>query len=264
MTLEQMQAQFKKWDVPYRVIGDPKTHRRDPAHGTWGPVYGCGTHHTGDDAPDTADRKVISEGRSDLAGPLAQLGLNDDGVLDIHSIGRANHFGGGDPDVLRAVINESYGDYPPHTNEHQGSAGSVDGNPHFYGMEVYYSGGKPMSEKAYNTMIRVWAAICDFHQWSAKSVIGHNEWSDWKIDPGHEDMKLIRRDVQQLLDQGPTIVKPKPKPKPTPNITAAIKAGIAYEKALLKISDPEGKKLATSAIQRLKADRKALREQERK
>jgi hypothetical protein len=95
-------------------------------------------------------------------------------------------------------------------------------------------------------------------------VIGHNEWSDWKIDPGHEDMKLIRRDVQQLLAQGPTIVKPKPKPKPTPNITAAIKAGIAYEKALLKISDPEGKKLATSAIQRLKADRKALREQERK
>ena len=201
ITADQLLAQFKKWKVPYREIDGWRTRGRDSFTGlTFGPVFGCVAHHTGDDAPDTADRNVIINGRSDLPGPLAQFGLNDDGVIDVISINRCNHAGGGDPRVLEAVKAESYGDYPPATHEHQGSPGATDGNDCFYGVETYYSGGKASTAAAYKTLVLLWAAVCDFHGWSAKSVIGHKEWSDWKSDPGHVDMKVLRADVQKALD----------------------------------------------------------------
>ena len=201
ITADQLLAQFKKWKVPYREIDGWRTRGRDSFTGlTFGPVFGCVTHHTGDDAPDTADRKGIINGRSDLPGPLAQFGLNDDGILDIISVNRCNHAGGGDPRVLEAVKAESYGDYPPSSRYHQGSPGATDGNDCFYGVETYYSGGKAPTAAPYKTLVLLWAALCDFHDWSAKSVIGHKEWSDWKSDPGHVDMKALRADVQKALD----------------------------------------------------------------
>lgn len=222
MTLAQIESQFKRWGVPYRVIGNPNTHRRDPGHGHWGGVNGIGIHHTGDDAPDSSDRSLISRGRSDLPGPLAQFGGNDDGVIDIHSVGRSNHFGTGDTAVFNAVVNESYGDYPPKTHKHDGSPGGTDGNTHFYGFENYYSGGHSMTDKQYTSLLRACAAICEFYKWSAKSMIGHKEWSDWKPDPGHVDMKIMRRELQALLNEGPNHNKTVPKapskikPKPAP------------------------------------------------
>jgi hypothetical protein len=201
ITADQLLTQLKKWKVPYREIDGWRTRGRDSFTGlTFGPVFGCVTHHTGDDAPDTADQKVIINGRPELAGPLAQFGLNDDGVVDLISVHRCNHAGGGDPRVLEAVKAESYGDYPPAPHEHQGSPGAVDGNDCFYGCETYYSGGKAPTAAAYKTLVLLWAALCDFHGWSAKSVIGHKEWSDWKSDPGHVDMKVLRADVQKALD----------------------------------------------------------------
>ena len=198
---DQLLAQLKKWKVPYREIDGWRTRGRDAATGKpFGPVFGCVTHHTGDDAPDTADRNVIINGRPDLPGPLAQFGLNDDGVVDLISVHRCNHAGGGDARVLEAVKAESYGDYPTATHQHEGSAGAVDGNDCFYGVETYYSGGKAPTAAAYKSLVLLWAALCDFHDWSAKSVIGHKEWSDWKVDPGHVDMKVLRADVQKALD----------------------------------------------------------------
>jgi hypothetical protein len=222
MTLAQLESQFKKFGVEYRVIGDPKTHRRDPQHGAWGPVFGCGTHHTGDDAPDTADRKIISQGRAGLPGPLAHFGLNDNGVLDIHSVGRANHFGGGDPRVLKAVQNESYDKYPPASRFHEGSSGAADGNTHFYGCEIYYSGGHKMTAAQYKTIVRLWAAICDHHGWSSKSVIGHKEWSSWKSDPASQDMHSLRVDVQALVNAHKKGATAPDKPVATPHIDNAV------------------------------------------
>jgi hypothetical protein len=204
MTPDQWRAQLRKFDVPFREIDgwDSATSGRDDETGKeFGPVHGVVIHHTGDDAPDTADRNVIINGRSDLPGPLAQSGLNDDGVVDLITPHRANHAGGGDPDVLMAIVDESYNDYPPATHEHEGSAGSIDGNDCFYGIETYYSGGHSMTPAQYDSAVGWAAAICDFHGWSAKSVIGHKEWSDWKVDPGHVDMKEFRADVQQRINQ---------------------------------------------------------------
>jgi hypothetical protein len=204
MTAAQIVSQLKRWDVPFRELEGWRTHERDDETGlTFGPVFGCVTHHTGDDAPDSLDRKIIWEGRSDLPGPLAQFGLNDDGVVDLHSAGRANHAGGGDPRVLEAVKNESYVKYPPPSRFHQGEAGAIDGNDCFYGVECYYSGSHRMTPKQYASLVKLWAAVCDFHNWSAKSVIGHKEWSDWKVDPGSVDMHQLRLDVDAALKNGP-------------------------------------------------------------
>lgn len=267
MTAAQWQSQLKKFGVPFVVLPtfkDPASGRDGETGLKFGPVFGCGIHHTGDDAPDINDRKVIVNGRSDLPGPLAHGGLRDDGVVELVTTGRANHFGGGDPDVLRAVKAENYGKFPPKTDKHQGESGAVDGNDSFYGLEVYYSGGHPMTKKQYASAVGWAAAICDFHDWSAKSTIGHKEWSEWKIDPGHVDMSVFRADVQNRMD---SVNKKKPAAPagPTshkrPNVTASIAALVAYYKRLGKI---EGSEKSVAALRaRAKADLKVLRDLER-
>lgn len=263
MTADQLLHQLEKWDVPHRLIDGWRTRGRDTATGlTFGPVYGGVIHHTGSDGPDTNNRDLIIRGRSDLPGPLAQFGGNDDGVIDIISIHRCNHAGGGDPDVLTAVRAESYGDYPPHTDKHQGEPGAVDGNDCFYGEECYYSGSTKMTAALYRSSCLLWAAIFDFHGWSSKSLIGHKEWSDWKPDPGLIDMKVMRADVQKLLTTGstdlagPTYI--------TPNITKAIAASIAYSKALDAIRLASAQDEVDAYMAEIKAQRVTLRDMERK
>lgn len=202
MTAVQLVAQLERWNVEFRPLPGWKTHNRNSV-GAWGPVHGLGVHHTGDDAPDTVDRRLVHRGRADLPGPLAQFGCNDDGSIDLIGWGRANHFGGGDPKVLRAVMEQSYRDYPPRTRHHQGSPGAVDGNTHFYGVETYYAGSRAPTDAAHRSLVRLAAAICEFHGWTARSVIGHKEWSDWKSDPGHVDMKHFRSAVEAALRTGP-------------------------------------------------------------
>jgi len=232
---------FKRWDVDYHehtIDGVSwKSHNRNKV-GSWGPVHGILWHHTADDAPDDLDFAVCWRGRSDLPGPLCQWGLRDDGTVDMIGNGRCNHAGaGGGQAVLDAVTNESYGDYPPAPQYHQGSPlpPAVDGNHAFYGFETYYSGGHKMTDAAYATGIRMCAAICEAHGWSAKSVIGHKEWSDWKIDPGNLDMAKARADIQAALDAGPNGGDPPPKDDPVkyPLIQRAQEQRAAANTALL-------------------------------
>lgn len=262
MTPAQWRVQLKKFNIEFREVGDfaKSTSGRDDETGlVFGPVWGVVIHHTGSDGSDSINRDLIDRGRSDLSGPLAQSGLDDLGVIDMFTWKRANHAGGGDPDVLAAVKAENYGKYPPETDKHQGEAGAVDGNDAFYGLETYYSGSHPMTKKQYATAVRWAAAICDFHGWSSKSVIGHKEWSDWKPDPGQIDMATFRSDVQRILNsvndelEGPKFI--------TPNITAAIKANIAYDRALAEIKNP-GVDVDTLRWS-VKTQRKALRREEK-
>lgn len=204
MTADQVLQQFGKWEITYRPLRGWRFHDRDDETGKpFGPVHGLMIHHTGDDAPDYVDRNIIWEGRAGLPGPLAHWGGNDDGVIDLHSIGRANHAGGGDPFVLQQVIAESYAKYPRPPRFHTGSPGAFDGNDVFYGIECYYSGKQMMTAKQYNSVVLLGAAVCDFHGWTAKSVIGHKEWSNWKVDPGSVDMHQLRSDIDEALHLGP-------------------------------------------------------------
>lgn len=207
MTASQIKKQLEKWGVTYKEYKSWSTHHRPASTGNWGPVNGFMVHHTGSDSTD--QRELLYNGTSALPGPLCQFGLAQDGTVWLIGWGRANHAGSGDPDVLSAVINENYGDNPPTDNE-----SSVDGNARFYGVEIWYSGSHAMSDKQYASLRKLAAAICDFHKWSEKSVIGHGEWgSPGKWDPGISsgkmmDMSKVRSDVKGTLNG--TAVPPTP------------------------------------------------------
>ncbi|MFJ8594888.1 N-acetylmuramoyl-L-alanine amidase [Streptomyces sp. NPDC093598] len=176
-----------------------RTHNRNH-RGAWGPVHGVMIHHTVT-GPGTDVVNLIYDGHSALPGPLSTGCITKDGVVHLTSNGRANHAGGGDGDVLDAVINESYADRPPATHKHDGSPGAVDGNARFYGWECENEGdGKdPWPRVQYAAIVKATAAICREHGWSAKSGIGHLEWSDWKVDPRGFDMTDFRRDLAACL-----------------------------------------------------------------
>lgn len=222
MTAVQTVAQLTLWRVPFKPVVGWETRSRNHV-GPFDDVNGFMVHHTGDDLPDSVDLRVIVNGRSDLPGPLAQFGCDDAGLIYLVGCGRANHAGGGDPNVLRAVVNENYGGAPPAPHEHTGSPGSVDGNSRFYGVETFYSGSFAPSPRVYKSLVLLAAAICDFHDWSAKSVIGHREWSDWKSDPGHVSMTKFRDDVAEALRNGPE-KDPDPEPPKQTSTTRVIRA----------------------------------------
>jgi hypothetical protein len=252
MTADEIISQLQKWQVTFRPLKGWATHERDDETGLiFGPVFGFIVHHTGDDAPDDVDRNIIWNGRAGLPGPLAHFGLNDDGVLDLHSAGRANHAGGGDPAVLKQVIHESYEKYPRPPKFHTGSPGAIDGNDLFYGVEVYYSGKQKMTRKAYKTLVRLGAAICDFHGWTSKSIIGHKEWSDWKSDPASQDMHQLRLDVAALLESGLS-------PKADTRVTKI--GGILDEALALFEQVPESRKLVSDIGSKIEIQRARLPE----
>ena len=204
-----------------RVIEHPgwRTHNR-AGHGAWGDIHGAMIHHTGGSAP--SDGEIVYSGRSDLPGPCAHSYLAKSGTVTMTGNGRANHAGGGSPAVLSAVINESYGSAPPATHFHEGSPGTADGNASFYGLEVSNLGTKADAYPAvqYDAAVRWAAAICRHHGWSAKSTIGHKEWSDWKPDPIYS-MTTFRADVAARLahpaswNPGSTPAPPKETPVAT-------------------------------------------------
>lgn len=176
------------------------THERDEATGkAFGPVHGVVIHHTAAHG----DYEVVYTGNSALPGPRAHGYINKAGEVLMCSAGRANHAGGGDPDVLQAVISESYASRPPHTRYGEGDPGAADGNDPFYGYECENLGdGKdPWPRVQYAAMVKAAAAICRHYGWSEKSVIGHLEWSNQKIDPRGFDMINFRADVKACLAQ---------------------------------------------------------------
>lgn len=218
MTPDQLLDQLRKWGVKYAEYSNWRTHNRDAATGkAFGPVNGFMVHHTGSDSKD--QRALLRNGVAGLPGPLSHFGLAQDGTVHLIGWGRANHAGLGDPDVLKAVQDESYGAYAPVDNQ-----STVDGNDCFYGVEIWYSGAHPMTDAQYAALRRLSAAICDFHGWSEKSVIGHGEWgSPGKWDPGHApgrmmDMAAVRKDIDSTLASmadAPSAPAPAPAPKPS-------------------------------------------------
>lgn len=66
--------------------------------GDIGTVKGVMCHHTAttNKSLNMPSLRLITEGRSDLAGPLAQLGLGRDGTYYVVAAGRANHAGEGE------------------------------------------------------------------------------------------------------------------------------------------------------------------------
>ena len=172
-----------------------------PTGRAWGSMHGVMIHHTGSDSQsDDYVRNVLASGYTGLPGPLCHAGGRMDGTVVLIGSGRANHAGGGDPAVLAKVKAESYTSLKPT----KGNSNGTDGNDNFYGLEVMYDGGQPMTDDQLDGAVRYAAAICRHHGWSAKSVIGHGEWSSDKWDPGKQDMSDFRKRVQARLDDKPS------------------------------------------------------------
>ena len=187
--------------IPY---GDWRTLGRDAATGkTFGPVHGVTIHHTAG-----ADSlAVVHNGTGDLPGPLCHGHLPKSGRVNMISTHRANHAGTFAQNAHDAVLAESTVHPTPDRAE------PVDGNDHYYGLEIENRGD---GDDAYPWVQYVaavkWAtAICRFHGWSENSVIGHREGTTRKIDPkgpvtqpdGDElpfHMNQFRIDVRDALD----------------------------------------------------------------
>ncbi|ROQ82092.1 N-acetyl-anhydromuramyl-L-alanine amidase AmpD [Streptomyces sp. CEV 2-1] len=192
-----------------------RTHNRNHK-GAWGPLNGVMIHHTVSSGTD-ASVALCYNGHSALPGPLCHGVIDKAGTVHLVGNGRANHAGGGDPAVLQRVIAEDYGDRPPAPHEHEGSAGSVDGNARFYGFECVNlgDGEDPWPAAQLEAIERVSAAICRAHGWTARSVIGHLEWSDWKVDPRGFTMPALRDRVAARLG-GPAGGGSAPRYQPFP------------------------------------------------
>jgi hypothetical protein len=206
MSAAQVVAQLKKWHIRYDEISGWETHNRN-FKGPWGPVNGFIWHHTGADVSNAKSyaASTLYDGITNLPGPLCQFSIGVDGTVYLVGWGRANHAGGGDPAVLGHVVDE---DYTGQLHPKFGNSNGVDGNAHFYGVEIQYSGDHPMSTAQYTAALLLSAAILDFHGWSEKSVIGHGEWSSDKWDPGYAPDRImampdVRADVKSTLANGP-------------------------------------------------------------
>ncbi len=182
--------------------GPWETHNRE-GHGPWGPVYGVVIHHTVTKGSATTVQ-ICRDGYSALPGPLCHGVITKDGKVHLVGYGRANHAGGGDPDVLELVRTESYTALDPQYGNT--TPGHADGNRYFYGFECENLGdGKdPWPAAQLLAIEKVSAAICRYHKWTERSVIGHLEWSSDKSDPRGFTMDSMRKRVKARLAPKPT------------------------------------------------------------
>ncbi|MCX5158071.1 N-acetylmuramoyl-L-alanine amidase [Streptomyces sp. NBC_00264] len=197
LTAAAVLAALRAEGVRVVEVGNWRTRNRN-SKGAWGPLNGSIVHHTVTKGTDATVR-IVRDGYADLPGPLCHGMIAKDGQVHMVGWGRTNHAGGGDPKVLEQVIGESYGTAP--SKPARGNSNGVDGNARYYGWECENLGdGKdPWPAAQYDAIVRVQAALCRAHGWSAKSVIGHLEWSSDKVDPRGIDMTKLRVDVAERL-----------------------------------------------------------------
>lgn len=147
-------------------------------------VAGIMLHHTaGPRTGNYPSLRTVRDGRPDVPGPLAQLGLARDGTVLIIAAGRANHSGKGSGfglpknDAARLLIGI------------EAESTGVGGN------------WTPAQLDAYPRLV---AALCRYYNVPVSKVIGHKEWAPGrKIDPEGWPGGLdgFRRSVATILGQ---------------------------------------------------------------
>lgn len=176
-------------------VGNWAHHNRDHK-GPFGPVHGVMIHHTVTSGS-ARTVQMCRDGYAGLPGPLCHGVITKDGRVHLVGHGRANHAGLGDDDVLDAVIAEA--PLPP-DNE-----ANTDGNARYYGFECENlgDGRDPWPAVQLEAIERAGAAICRYHGWNERSVLGHLEWQPGKIDPKGFTMASMRRRIRGRLELPP-------------------------------------------------------------
>lgn len=156
--------------------------------GDIGRVRGVMCHHTGTStAGNMPTLNMLKAGRSDLPGPLAQLGLGRDGTYYVVAAGRANHAGRGEWNGL------------------------ASGNSSFVGIEAENGGrvGDDWPDVQMDSYWRGVAAILKHIDAGAGMCCGHKEYAHprgRKPDPLF-DMDLFRSHIRSVM-QGTAITRP--------------------------------------------------------
>lgn len=208
------------------VYGDWRSRVRP---GTFAPE-GMIVHHTGDKGRGDSGLSTLIYGRGEpnpLNGPLCNASPRENGHMALISAGRANHAGMGSSAVLARIRK----DLAPLGNAADlGLHDDMVGNGHFYGWEVDNDGaGQPYPPAQIDTTIRICAALCRHHNWTANRVIGHKEWTRRKVD-WSLPMPTLRTAVAHRLKHARLIngvyvmtdapakpaIKPAPAPPPAP------------------------------------------------
>jgi len=160
-----------------------------------GSVQGVLCHHTA--GPKTGNMptlRLLKEGRADLPGPLAQLGLGRDGTFYVVAAGLCNHAGKG-----------SY-------------RGIVAGNTHLIGIEAEHTGlkGDPWPDIQLRAYQHGVAALLAHLGLAPDFCIGHKEWAPGrKPDPTFE-MDPFRAAVDAVMSGAAPALAPIPVREPQP------------------------------------------------
>jgi hypothetical protein len=237
MTAPQTRAQLRKWKVPFKEYPGWDSRGRP---GGLTDVYGILEHHTGGGSASPSYLKflfVTGRPEEGIPGPLCNVATAPDGVLHLGAIGRANHAGSGSQSTMDHVKAE---DYSGLSVEIKPGPDGVNGNPHYYGNEIIFTGAAAMTDAAYQTALRHAASICDFYGWSALSVIGHREHTRRKDDPGKTPMNKFRTDLAMVLRTGPNVTFVGKTPKAPANSTPTPPT----EDPPMAISDADAQKIA--------------------
>jgi peptidoglycan hydrolase-like protein with peptidoglycan-binding domain len=160
-----------------KVAQQPGWQTRGKPMGT---VRGVMCHHTA--GPKTGNMPslgLVTNGRPDLSGPLAQLGLGRDGTFYVIAAGRANHAGAG------------------------AWKGVTTGNSSFIGIEAENQGiaADPWPAVQMDAYKRGIAAILTKLGADASMCCGHKEYAlpkGRKVDPSF-DMDAFRKDVAGII-----------------------------------------------------------------
>jgi hypothetical protein len=156
-------------------------------------VEGIVCHHTatGKSWTDQGVVNLLINGRSDLPGPLCQLGLGRDGTYHLIASGKGNHNGHGE-----------WGNQA-------------------IGIEAFNDGiGEPWLHAQYGAYLRGCAAICRHLGWPESKVKGHKETDPRrKIDPRGIDMDDFRLGVAGLIKT----ITPAPAPPQEDDMARLIK-----------------------------------------
>lgn len=132
---------------------------------------GVVVHHTaGGSTGDMGSLRICTTGRSDLPGPLAQVGLGRSGTCYVIAAGRANHAGSG------------------------GYRG-LSGNSSVWGIEAENNGSQPWPQVQLDAYYRLCAALLELIGKDANWVCGHKEWTTRKPDPHSLNMPAFRSSV---------------------------------------------------------------------
>jgi hypothetical protein len=155
---------------------------QDRGHGDVGTIRGVMIHHTAGPGPQHGNMPslgVITDGRPDLSGPLANLGLGRDGTFYVVAAGRAYHAGPGN------------------------WQGITSGNSSFIGIEAENQGTNvdPWPEIQLDALRRGVATILAAIGANANMCCGHKEYAlplGRKIDPSF-DMPAFRDQVAAIM-----------------------------------------------------------------